>query len=202
MQILFRPLARTPELAPWQARETWDAIRSPEPRWVRENSYEAVVGREPPGDPQPNGLHRHLSEVVLSYRAFPPSLVTPRLAKVPVESGDTVGTQYHLAPGVDLFFASRVVETFDEPRAGIWRTGFTYRTITGHPVMGSETFAIEKDLATGQISIALRSWSQPITPLARCLAILCRFLQARAGRAAVTRIGQLAAERARLLLNS
>lgn len=194
MQILFRPLGGKPDLAPWLERETWEATRPREERLVRENAYTGIVGREPPGDPMQAGLHRALAEVVFSYRAFPESLVTPNLLRTPLEAGDTVGTQYHLFPGIDLFFASRVLETFDAPQDGIWRTGFTYTTLVGHPVMGSETFSVEKNLTTGEITVALRSWSQPITRLARCFAIPCRILQARAGRAAVERLRKLAEE--------
>ncbi len=194
MQILFRPLSGKPDLAPWLERETWESTQPREERLVRENAFTGIVGCEPPGDPVPAGLHRALAEVVFSYRAFPESLVTPNLLRTPLEAGDTVGTQYHLFPGIDLFFASRVLETFDAPQDGIWRTGFTYTTIVKHPVMGSETFSVEKNLTTGEITVALRSWSQPITQLARCFAIPCRILQARAGRAAVVRLRKLAEE--------
>ena len=194
MQILLRPLRRTPDLSPWVVRETWETTRARDLRRVRENVYEATVGRESPGTPLPDGLHRYLAIVVMSYQAFPDSLVTPNLVRSPVEVGDTVGTQYHLAPGVDLFFASRVIEAFDEQRDSHWRTGFTYSTLVGHPVMGSETFSVEKNLATGEISVALRSWSHPITRLARCFAIPCRILQAQAGRAALAKLQHLAAE--------
>jgi len=194
MQILFRPLRRKPDLAPWLIRETWQSTRPREERLVRENAFTGSVGRESPGEPIPGGLHRALAAVVFSYRAFPESLVTPNLLRTPLETGDTVGTQYHLFPGIDLFFASRVLETFDAPQDGIWRTGFTYTTIVEHPVMGSETFSVEKNLATGEINVALRSWSQPITRFARCFATPCRILQARAGRAAVVRLRKMAEE--------
>lgn len=38
--------------------------------------------------------------------------------------GDVVGAEYSLMPGVRLFFACRVTETFDEEQGGVWRTGF------------------------------------------------------------------------------
>ncbi len=195
MQILIPLVVQTADLTPWEQRELWEAIRTRDDRRARENSYESCVGTELPGEPRADGLHRHLAQKVMCYEAFPPELVTPQLRRAPVQTGDTVGTLYHAAPGIDLFFASRVVETFDEAaEGGIWRTGFTYSTLQGHPVMGSETFSIEKNLASGEIYVALRSWSQPITALARCFAWPCRALQAQAGRAALSRVGSLAKE--------
>ena len=52
-------------------------------------------------------------------------------------------------------------ETYDDKRIdGVWHTGFKYRTLTGHPELGEETFSVEKDLATGSVVAALRSWSR------------------------------------------
>jgi len=192
MQILCAFCQPQPDLQPWQTRGRWEEQRPREETWIRDGDYQAVVGHEKPGEPEQGGLHRQLAELIMSYRAFPDSVVTPQLARSPVQTGDTVGTRYHLIPGVDLFFASRVVETFDEPLEDKWRTGFTYSTIVGHPVMGSETFTVEKDLSTGDVSVSLKSWSQPITPLARLFVIPCRLLQKQAARAAIRRLSDVA----------
>jgi uncharacterized protein (UPF0548 family) len=81
--------------------------------------------------------------------------------RVPVDVGMTVGARYHLLPILDVFFASRVIARFDGPDNGWFRTGFTYRTLEGHPELGDETFSAEKELATGIVRVALRSWSRP-----------------------------------------
>ena len=48
----------------------------------------------------------------------------------------------------------RVIACFDEEREGVWVTGFTYRTLVGHPELGEETFSVEKDLETGLVMVA------------------------------------------------
>ena len=85
----------------------------------------------------------------------------------PLRTGDVVGLRYHLAPGLDLFFASRVVDVFDAPDGGVHRTGFRYRTLVGHPEIGEETFSVETHLTSGVVQVALRSWSRPRSVLAR-----------------------------------
>jgi hypothetical protein len=144
-----------------------------------------VVAVEAPGPPEASGPYRELARAILRYQIFPPRLVTGILRRMPVEPGDTVGTCYHLARGVDLFFGSRVVECFDGPAGALWRTGFTYRTLVGHPVLGEETFSVEKDLATGRVEVALRSWSRPGILVARLLPPVVRLFQKHAVRAAL-----------------
>ena len=46
--------------------------------------------------------------------------------------------------GVDLFFAARVTDRFEDVANNQWRCGFTYRTLQGHPECGEETFIVEK----------------------------------------------------------
>jgi uncharacterized protein (UPF0548 family) len=84
-----------------------------------------------------------------------------------------------------LFFAARVVDRFDGPDGGLWRTGFTYRTLAGHPELGEETFSVEKDLATGRVRVALRSWSRPGTWFTRLGRPAMRRLQRFANAAAL-----------------
>jgi len=79
----------------------------------------------------------------------------------PVEAGDTVGARHLLSLGFSLFFASRVIETFDEPEERRWRTGFKYRTLVGHPTLGEETFCVEKDMASGEVRVALHTGLVP-----------------------------------------
>jgi len=89
-----------------------------------------------------------------------------------------------------------VVAVFDgiegTAEGGTWRTGFTYRTLAGHPVAGEETFSVEKDLATGRVRVALRSWSRPASFLARAFRPIARRLQLRGGRAGALRLAEIA----------
>ncbi|HVR73446.1 MAG TPA: DUF1990 family protein [Planctomycetota bacterium] len=146
-----------------------------------------------PWRPQaPRGAHRRVAERILAYEVFPPRWITGVLRRRPVEVGDTVGIRFHFAPGIDLFFAARVVSVLDGEAGGTWSTGFTYRTLVGHPELGEETFSVEKDLASGRVSAALRSWSRPGTLLAKAFAPLVRVFQVRASRAALDHLSTLA----------
>lgn len=81
--------------------------------------------------------------------------------RAPVQVGDTIGIEYQAYRGVRFFFACRVTSVFDGPVEDSWRTGFTYRTLRGHPELGEETFVSEKDMLSGAVTVALRSWSRP-----------------------------------------
>ena len=103
------------------------------------------MAHEAPGDPEADGPYRRLARAVQAYEIFPLWLVSGVLRREPVEPGDTYGICYHFLPGVDLFFGGRVTESFDGPADGVWRAGFTFRTVQGHLELGEETFFVEKD---------------------------------------------------------
>jgi uncharacterized protein (UPF0548 family) len=196
MQILLRSFGQRPNLAVWEARDFWlGTSNDPTPR-DRRAALERRIAVEAAGAPEVSGPYRRAASAIMRYSIFPPSLVTGVLRREPLQQGDTVGTCYHLMPGVDIFFASRVLVCFDDCKGGVWRTGFTYRTLAGHPIIGEETFSVEKNTATGQVLVALRSWSRPGTWLARATRPIMRWLQFHAGRAALDHLQQLATARA------
>jgi hypothetical protein len=185
MQFLFRFLGMKPRLELWESRESSaDVEQGPRPRDNRD-TYQREVAIETPGEPTINGPFRRLADAILRYDIFPLSFVTPLLRRAPVQVGDSVGICYHFLPGIDLFFAARVIARFDEQTGSCWRAGFTYRTLRGHPETGEETFSVEKDLVTGAISVTLRSWSRPGILLARLAYPLTRRIQRRASHAAL-----------------
>jgi uncharacterized protein (UPF0548 family) len=192
VQILWRFLGQRPSLKEWEARPIAPAVASgPRPRDNRD-VYERAIAQETPGPPEPDGSFRELTNAIRAYRIFPKSMVERVLAREPVEVGDTVGACYHLLPGLDLFFASRVTAVLDDRSGDTWRTGFTYQTLVGHPELGEETFSVEKDDATGRISVALRSWSRPGAWLTWLAYPYARRCQLRAGRAALDHLEKLA----------
>jgi len=175
----------TPHLDRWEAKSlSADVEKGPRPGDNRDN-HECEVGVESPGEPVADGLHRRAAAAIFAFNVFPPDVMSAVLRRQPLQKGDTVGCRFHFLPGLDLFFASRVIEVFDGPAGGLWRTGFTYRTLPGHPELGEETFCVEKDMTTGRVTVALRSWSRPGTWLARLAAPLVRRLQLRGGRSAL-----------------
>jgi uncharacterized protein (UPF0548 family) len=156
----------------------------------RADVYERWVADEaagPPGD-----RFRAIAAAIRRYGIFPPSLVAG-VVRRPVEVGDTVGVEYRGLRVVTLFFAARVVDVFDGASEGWWRSGFTYRTLVGHPELGEETFAVEKEVATGRVRVALRSWSRPGTWLARAFAPVVRRLQVHASERALEHLAAIGA---------
>lgn len=180
------------DLARWEVRPFSASVElSPRPRDKRDN-HQRAVAIESPGLPEIDGPARRLADAILRFDVFPSTLLTSVKRRPLVEVGDTIGLRYPFMPGLQLFFAARVIDRFEIVDDRQWRAGFTYRTLEGHPACGEETFSVEKDLATGQITAALRSWSRPGTWLATLTYPLMRTLQVRAARAALDHLQQIA----------
>jgi uncharacterized protein (UPF0548 family) len=91
-----------------------------------------------------------------------------------------------------MFVASRVVEVFDDATPIGWRAGFTYRTLIGHAELGEETFAVEKDRTTGEVTASLTAWSRPGHWLTRLGYPYARWCQKHAGRSALVHLQAIA----------
>jgi uncharacterized protein (UPF0548 family) len=186
--VLFLRSGADAPLAEWASRSFAPTTElGPRPS-DNQDGYERVIGTEPPGPPEPDGLHRRAATAILGYDIFPASVGRPLIVRNPVEVGDTLGLRYRIGLGAEMFFASRVVARFDEQRGPTWHTGFTYRTLAGHPVVGEETFSVEKNLASGQVLVALRSWSRPGILLMKVGAPVARRMQVRSSRAALAHL--------------
>ncbi len=185
MDILLPFLGQRASLDHWEVRPiATGTLAGPRPQDPRD-AHVRVVGRARPGLPVEGGLHRRMQGHVMAYDVFPDHVITGVIRRAPVQVGDTVGAVYHLMPGVDVAFASRVIATVDGEVDGYWKTGFTYQTLEGHPELGEETFSVETSLETGEVRVALRAWSRPGTLLARLIAPLARRWQLAGGRAAL-----------------
>lgn len=173
------------DLSAWERKPFSATVEAgPLPGDKRDN-HERLIGHEIPGPPTLNGIARRLADAILRFDIFPPHLLTSVMRRHPVEVGDTVGLRYSFVPGLDLFFAARVIGRFEDLTDTLWRCGFTYRTLEGHPACGEETFIVEKELATGKVTVALRSWSRSGIWIAKVTYPIMRLLQVRAGRAAL-----------------
>lgn len=179
-------------LTRWEARPFWPAIAEGPSAGDARDRFRREVATEAPGPPEPHGPFRRVAEAILRYDVFPPAVIRPVLRRSPLEVGHTVGILYRAMGPVKLFFAARVVDRFDRVEGGVARAGFTYRTLIGHPELGEETFSVEKDLATGVVTVALESWSRPGTRLARLGKPLVRRLQVRANNAALDHLAGVA----------
>jgi uncharacterized protein (UPF0548 family) len=140
-----------------------------------------------------------VAQALRAYSVFPPGLITGVLRRIPVEPGDTVGIALRLIPGVSLFFAARVAEVFDGADGEVWRSGFTYRTVVGHPELGAETFSVEKDMVGGRVTVSLRAWSLHGLLLSRMAGPFVAFMQKLASRGALLHLQHVADGKVRVL---
>jgi hypothetical protein len=192
MDWLFRHANADANLARWEAHAFSVGVEQGRRTGDNRDNHERVIGIETPGLPQPAAYAARLADAILRFDVFPSRLADAVLRRRPVEIGDTVGLRYHFVPGVDLFFAARVTDRFEQTTAALWRCGFTYRTLEGHPECGEETFVVEKDLPTGAVKVALRSWSRPGLWIARLGYPVVRAMQLRAGRMALDHLEGIA----------
>lgn len=179
-----------PRLSLWSCRKdnTGDGPTASD----RRDRYERVVGSEPAGPPLIDGPFARVSAAILDYRVFPESLIEGVVVRRPVEVGDIVGVLCHFLPGLDLFFAARVIDRFADRQGPLHRTGFTYRTLEGHPECGEETFVVEKNEVSGQVLAALRSWSRPGLLTTRLAGPFTRWYQVRANYQALDNLQRIA----------
>lgn len=192
MKLLWRFLGQQPHLDVWERQPLSPTVEQGPRPGDRRDHYERVVAHESPGAPEPDGPYERLARALRAYQVFPPSLVTGVLRRAPVEVGDTFGTCYHFLPGFDLFFAGRVSDVFDGPNGDGWRAGFTLRTVQGHPKVGEETFAVEKDGRDGSVRVSLHSWSRSGLWLTRLTSRWARRVQVRACYAALDHLAGVA----------
>jgi uncharacterized protein (UPF0548 family) len=185
MQIIWRFLGQRPDLAALDPLPLTPGVGAGPAPGDYQDSYDRVMATEAPGPPEPDGPFEALARAILGYEVFPSSLVSGVLLRNPVQVCDTYGICYHILPGIDLFFAGRVVAVFRDEADGVCRAGFTFRTVVGHPELGEETFWVEKDQATGVVRAGLRSWSRPGLWLTWLGRPLVRRIQVRACHAAL-----------------
>ncbi len=195
MQVCCTLLGQRPRLEDWEKQPIEQSVEAGPRPGDRRDAFAREVAQEKPGPPDEDGPFRRAAVAIRAFRIFPPGLATPVLRRIPVEVGDTVGLSYPFLPGVNLFFASRVVACFDGRDGDLWRSGFTYRTLAGHPETGEETFSVEKDQTTGCIVVALRSWSRPGLFLTWATAPVARWCQVQANRSATAHLAAQACGR-------
>ncbi|MBK8099300.1 MAG: YndJ family transporter [Planctomycetes bacterium] len=191
MEILLPWLGDRPRDGVWDGRAFGPDV-TPGTAGVATDRHELELPTEAPGPPLANGPFRRAATAALCYRSFPLNMLVGLREPGPVHVGETVRARYRLLSFLQIVFAARVIDVFDSERDGVHRTGFTYRTLVGHPECGVETFAIEKELTTGKVRAVLFAHSRCATTLSRLLRPMCRRLQLAAGRAAVANLRTIA----------
>lgn len=155
---------------------------------------EATLALEPEGEPVEDGPFDRVTDSILGYRIFGPKIGEPVTLTQRVRAGDTIGLKYRFPylPGIRLFFASRVVEVFeDEPTDLGWRSGFVYQTLASHPELGEEIFEVTKH-RDGNVTLRIEAWSRPNLWYVKLFAPLGRRIQKFAARCAVDYLTKVA----------
>ncbi len=199
MRLVCRLLGQRPDPASLAALPLSPGVEAGARPGDRRDHYERLVAHEAPGDPVPDGPFERVAAAIGRYDIFPPWLIRGALARTPVEVGDTLGVCCQLLPGVEVLFGGRVTRCFREVEGDVWRAGFTFQTVSGHPMIGEETFWVEKERATGAVRAGLHSWSRPGTWLTHLGKPALRWIQVRASHAALTRLAKVAARSGRAL---
>lgn len=193
MQFLLPGM--TPTLCRWEERPIHPFAPKELLRDANHDLTEVTLAVESPGPPEANGPYRRLSESVLAYRVFGPKIGQPVILTHRVDPGETIGLCYRFMPGLRLFFASRVVEVFeDEVTEEGWRSGFVYQTLVHHPEVGEEIFEIHKH-RDGTVTFRLEAWSRPNLWFVKLFRSWARRIQKRAARCAVEYLQSVALER-------
>lgn len=129
-----------------------------DPRWHVDDGR-AVIGRERPGPPEPDGPWERAGRIVRDYGftdhrrlrgAYRAS--APLLGRDMLLEGRFALLRFHL--GV------RVTEIVDTERDGHRVWGWTYETLRGHLEQGRLTYEVDKDMATGEVTFWIRAFSR------------------------------------------
>lgn len=176
----------------WEGRPIHPQVEKGPRPWSFRDDTRGTVAQELPGPP--GEVFARLEKAIFNYQIFGPTIGRGRLRRRPVEVGDSVGLEYTRLGLLQLFFACRVTEVFFRRHCqeGV-ESGFTYRTLVGHPEVGEETFRVFKE-PQGQIVVQLRAWSHPNWYCWPALP-LARWLQREAAHAAINYLGWLSATR-------
>ena len=127
--------------------------------WHRYYS-EAMLGREPPGEPAPDGAFARARVAVENYEFSDPRIVTAHFdPRLPLRGRRmlleirVLGLRYLC--GVEI---GEVVSDDDEERA---RFGFRYDTLEGHIERGSEWFVLTQNKLTGELRYRIEAHWRP-----------------------------------------
>lgn len=183
-----------PDLSKWEERKIHpeapkEIIRNP-----NHDVTEATLALEPEGLPIQGGPFEKVSRSILGYQIFGPKIGKTVTHTQKVEVGDTIGLNYKFLPGLRLFFASRVVEVFENEQTerGV-RSGFVYQTLEKHPELGEEIFQVTK-LPSGEVVLHIEAWSRPNLWFVKLFAPWGRRIQKYAARCAVEYLTHVAGQ--------
>lgn len=135
--------------------EAREQMRAGDPRWQPVRS-EAIVAREPPGPPLPDGPFERACELVRAYRFSDPSIVRATFDAARPLLGRRMLLEIRVL-GLRYLCGTVVGQVRDERTERESVFGFRYDTLEGHIERGEEWFLVRKDHATGAIHFTIAS---------------------------------------------
>lgn len=113
------------------------------------NSFEAVLGNEPPGPPLPDGLFERARAALVQYRFTDPRMVQAHFAPhVPLSERHTLAEMKEC--GFRFLNPVRVRQVWGGTHARRTCFGFEYATLEGHIERGFERFFVIKEHESGR----------------------------------------------------
>ena len=126
--------------------------------------HRAELPPEPPGPPLPHGSWARARQILEAYDFPDPDLITGIYSpREPLDGRPMLLRARFLM--FTFWFAVRVQDVVDETRDSdrgplrVW--GFSYTTLEGHFEKGIISFAVEKELASGAVSVHIDAVSRP-----------------------------------------
>ena len=174
-----------------------DGDPADDPFWYHDE-YENLIGREPPGPPQPDGVFNAAKAILIDYQFPDPSRLVGHFDRDAPLAGRTMVLEAKLM-GQRRYFGTRVSKVIDDqPTLGgkrFTRFGWAYRTLDRHYEVGEMTFLLTKDQSDGDVRFAIKAYSRPgsIPNVLDRIAfrLLGRRLQRQFGRRCVMRMREL-----------
>lgn len=127
------------------------------------DSDDAVIGREPPGEPVPGGPWETACLLVRQYE-----FAEPRILRAVYRGGDELAGRSMLLEGrffgLRFYLGVRISDVTDETRDGssgperVW--GWSYQTLQGHLEQGRLSYEVIKNLASGQVTFRVAGYSR------------------------------------------
>ena len=130
-------------------------MRAGDERWHPVRSG-AVIAREPPGPPVPDGPFERARELVAEYRFSDPSIVSATFDRARPLLGRRMLLEIRVL-GLRYLCGTVVGAVRDERKEGETVFGFRYDTLEGHIERGEEWFLLRKDHASGAIHFTIAS---------------------------------------------
>lgn len=120
---------------------------------------EAIIAREPPGEPVEEGPFRRAEVAVANYHFSDPEIVIGHFDADSRLLGRRMLLEMKVARTLRYLAGVVVGAVRFEEQDGRYTFGFRYDTLEGHIERGSEWFLLGKDLATGEIDFRIEaSW--------------------------------------------